>query len=80
MGDNEEQAAESVAKVDVAALEERVHIAELLARQAEAEVRYLKAQMERKDMKRKGNERKGGDERTERKAAKRAAKGTDKEK
>lgn len=77
MGVNEEQAAESVAKVDVAALEERVHIAELLARQAEAEVRYLKAQLERKDMKRKGSDR---TERTERKAAKRAAKSTDKEK
>ena len=78
MGDNEEQAAESVAKVDVAALEERVRIAELLARQAEAEVRYLKAQIERKNMKRKGNER-SETERTERKAAKRAAK-SDKEK
>jgi hypothetical protein len=36
--------------LDVSELEKRVHIAELHAREAEAEVRYLKATSERKQL------------------------------
>jgi hypothetical protein len=37
--------------VDVAELEKRVHIAELRAREVEAELRYLLASQQRRDMK-----------------------------
>ena len=61
--------------VDVAELEKRVHVAELRAREVEAEVRYLLASQQRRDMKsgkrdkggknnpkkKKGGDRKGGD-------------------
>jgi len=45
--------------VDVAELEKRVHVAELRAREVEAEVRYLLASQQRRDMK-SGKRDKGG--------------------
>jgi hypothetical protein len=38
-------------QLDIEAIERRVHIAELHAREAEAEVRYLEAAAKRKDLK-----------------------------
>jgi hypothetical protein len=47
--------------IDVPALERRVHLAELRAREVEAEVRYFEATAKRRDMKseKRGKKRKG---------------------
>jgi hypothetical protein len=47
-------------EVDVKELEQRVHLAELRAREAEAELRYIEASEKRKALKLQGRERSKG--------------------
>jgi len=47
-------------EIDVQALEKRVHLAELRAREAEAELRYIVASEKRKSLKIENRERSGG--------------------
>lgn len=47
-------------EVDAEALERRVHLAELRAREAEAELRYIEASEKRKSLKLEGRERSKG--------------------
>ncbi|HTT99473.1 MAG TPA: hypothetical protein VMF58_15605 [Rhizomicrobium sp.] len=68
-----------VKEVDVKELEQRVHLAELRAREAEAELRYIEATEKRKALKLEGRERSRGKRRDKGKRRRGAAAGAEEE-